>query len=192
MSHFILLPVFIHSERFELSHASPIACSVHINYQVKEWTSTFLQTRKHYSTDISSTEKCHRYLKNIQTLSVSSSFTPWQQGCVCFEEESYHSRWARREQDSRTVPGATFFYLSFGYTHHKCLTFGSHDVDSCKLQSSFGSRETLWVRRMNTAELTYSLTHLPLWMPQSAADQQPRGRYLQILAFLQLLFLVPN
>lgn len=76
--------------------------------QGKEWKSTFLQTRKDYSTDISTTQKCHRYLKNIQVHSVSSSFTPWQQGCIYFEE-SCHSRWAMREQDSRAMPGATFF-----------------------------------------------------------------------------------
>lgn len=190
MSRFILLPISIQwSERFELSHAAPMACSVHIYCQVKEWTSTFLQTRKDYSTDISSTQKCHRYSKNIQAHSVSSSFTLWQQACIYFEE-SCHCRWAMREQDSRAMPGATFFYLSYGYTHHKCLTFGSHDVDSSQLQSSFGSREAAWVRRMNTAELTSSLTHLPLRMSQSAAEQEPK--YLQILAFLQLLFLVLN
>lgn len=127
-------------------------------------------------------------IKNIQTHSVSSSFTPWHQGCICFEEESCHSRWTMREQkDSRAMSRNTFFYLSHRYTYHKCLTFGSHDVDSCKLQSSSGSREAAWIRRMNTAELTSSLTHLPLWMPQSAAGQEPRGKYLQTLAFLQLL-----
>lgn len=88
--------------------------------------------------------------------------------------------------------GLHFFYPSYGYIHHKCLTVGSHDMDSYKLQSSLGSREAAWVGRMNTPELTSSLTHLPLWMRQSAAGQEPRGRYLQILAFLQLLFLVPN
>lgn len=192
MSHFIPLPLFIQSEKFELSHASPMACSVHIHCQVKEWILNFLQTRKDYSTDISSTQKCHRYLKNIQAHSVSSSFIPWQKCCICFEEESCHSRWTMREQDFRAVPRATFFYLSYGYTHHKCLTFGTHDMDSCKLQYSLGSREAAWIRRMNSAELTSSLTHLPLWMPQSDAGQEPRGRYLQTLALLQLLFLVPN
>lgn len=183
------LPVFTQSEKFELFHASPMACSDHIRCQVKEWISNFLQTRKDY---ISSTQKCHTYVKNIQAHSVSSSFIPWQKCCICFEEESCHSRWTMGEQDSRTVPRATFFYLSYGHTHHKCLTFGTHDMDSCKLQYSLGFREAAWVRRMNSAELTSSLTHLPLWMPQSAAGQEPRGRYLQTLALLQLLFLVPN
>lgn len=66
MSHFIPLTVFIHSERFELSYASPMACSVHIYCQVREWISTFLQTRKDYSIDIPSTQKSHRYLKTFK------------------------------------------------------------------------------------------------------------------------------
>lgn len=128
---------------------------------------------------------------------MGSRFIPRHQGCICFEEESCHSRKTTREQKEPScwaVPRAQIFCLSYGYTYHKCLTVCSHDADCCKRLFTLGFTEAAWARRMNALELTSSLPHLPL------PTNTPVGCWLRTkgqesaeeLALLQLLFLVQN